>query len=679
MTGRFKLKSNFSLKGDQPQAVAKLVAGLKKGYRDQTLLGVTGSGKTFTMANVIAQMQQPTLVITHNKTLTAQLASEFREFFPDNAVNYFVSYYDYYQPEAYVPRTDTYIEKETQINEEIDRLRNAATRDILTRRDVIIVASVSCIYGIGSPEQYQAISIDLRVGQHLQRNDFLRALQKNLYDRNDIDFQRGTYRVRGDVVELHPSYADEAIRFSFFGDEIESISVIDSLTGSVKEKLKAITIFPAKQFVTEEGQLPRIMNDIRKELVERVAFFKANDKPLEAERIEQRTTFDLEMMETVGYCSGIENYSRFFSGRKPGEPPYSLLDYFPMKNGKRDFLLLIDESHMTLPQIRGMYEGDRSRKQVLVDYGFRLPSALDNRPLRFEEFERFINQAIYTSATPADYELKRSRQIVEQLVRPTGLLDPTIEIKPTKHQVDDLLARIQERVRHKQRVLVTTLTKRMAEDLSEYLEEADVKVHYLHSEIDTFERLEILRDLRLGTFDVIVGINLLREGLDLPEVSLIAILDADKEGFLRSTTSLVQTMGRAARHLDGHVIMYADQITRSMELAIRETERRRAHQLVYNKTHHITPASIQKAIRDERLSGAKREEEEVPSIDAAEIPKDELHHLLKELEARMELAAKNLEFEKAALLRDQIGELRKAASAKPRKKPVRGRRNSRRR
>ena len=661
----FKLHSPFKPTGDQPRAIEQLLAGLKKGYRDQTLLGVTGSGKTFAMANVIAAMNRPTLVMTHNKTLAAQLASEFREFFPKNAVNYFVSYYDYYQPEAYVPRTDTYIEKETQINEEIDRLRNAATRDLLTRRDVIIVASVSCIYGLGSPTEYARTSSHYRVGQTIKRQDFLRDLGTNLYDRNDIDFRRGTYRVRGDVIELHPSYSDQAIRFEFFGDEIEAISVIDSLTGKLAEKLDATTIFPAKQFVTNAEQLPQIMKDIREELRERILFYKQNEKPLEAERIEQRTNFDLEMLETVGYCTGIENYSRLFSGRKAGEPPYTLLDYFPPfakapggkpddQEGKKDFLLFVDESHMTLPQIRGMYEGDRSRKQVLVDYGFRLPSAMDNRPLKFTEFDERINQAIYVSATPAETERAKSKQIVEQVIRPTGLLDPTIEIRPTSSQVDDLVERIRERTKKKQRVLVTTLTKRIAEDLSEYLDELGIKVHYLHADVDTMERLEILRDLRLGTYDVVVGINLLREGLDLPEVSLIAILDADKEGYLRSATALIQTMGRAARHVEGHVVMYADRMTDSMKTAIRETERRRTIQQAYNTKHGITPQSIQKAIRDERLAGAKREVEDLPTIDAAAIPKDEVPRVIHGLEEQMDLAAKNLEFEKAAALRDEI-------------------------
>lgn len=655
MNEKFRLHSPFQPTGDQPQAIEKLVAGLKRRFRDQTLLGVTGSGKTFTMANVIAAVNKPTLVMTHNKTLAAQLASEFREFFPKNAVNYFVSYYDYYQPEAYLPRTDTYIEKETQINEEIDRLRNAATHDLMTRSDVIVVASVSCIYGIGSPQSYAEISTELRVGQSIKRNDLLHDLRKNLYDRNDIDFHRGTYRVRGDVVELHPSYADTAVRFSFFGDTVEAIHIVDPLTNTVQEKLESVLIFPAKQFVTEEGRMPQIIAGIRKELAERIRFFKEHEKPLEAERIEQRTHFDLEMMESVGYCSGIENYSRYFSGRKPGEPPYTLLDFFP-----KDFLLFVDESHMTLPQVRGMYEGDRSRKSVLVDYGFRLPSAMDNRPLRFAEFDERTNCVVYVSATPAQDELQKSKQVVKQIIRPTGLLDPTIEIKPTTHQVDDLLERIQERVIKKQRVLVTTLTKRMAEDLAEYLKDAGTKVQYLHSDVDTMERLEVLRDLRLGKFDVVVGINLLREGLDLPEVSLVAILDADKEGFLRSQQSLIQVMGRAARHLDGHVIMYADRVTDSMKAATRETEWRRKEQQAYNTKHRITPKSIEKAIKDERLAGAKREVEDVPEIDIRKIPESEVQHIIKELESQMEIASLALEFERAAVLRDQIEELRKA-------------------
>ncbi len=665
MDEKFHLQSPFQPTGDQPRAIEKLVAGLQRAYRDQTLLGVTGSGKTFTMAKVIAAVNKPTLIITHNKTLAAQLASEFREFFPTNAVHYFVSYYDYYQPEAYVPRSDTYIEKETQINEEIDRLRNAATRDLLTRRDVIVVASVSCIYGIGSPESYQNISFHVLVGQTMQRNDLLHAFRKNLYERNDMDFHRGTYRVRGDVVELHPSYADDAIRFAFFGDTIESISIVDTLTGKEAEKTNGITIFPAKQFVTEASALPTILKEIRAELAERVRFFQQHGKPLEAERIEQRTRFDMEMLETVGYCSGVENYSRYFSGRRPGEPPYTLVDYFP-----KDFLLFVDESHMTLPQIRGMYAGDRSRKSVLVDYGFRLPSALDNRPLRFEEFDARINRAVYVSATPNEYELKVSKQVAEQVIRPTGLLDPTIAVKPTKNQVDDLMEEIRTRVQKKQRALVTTLTKRMAEDLAEYLKEMGVKVHHLHADVDTMERLEILRDLRLGEYDVVVGINLLREGLDLPEVSLVAILDADKEGFLRSTQSLMQTMGRAARHVDGHVIMYADRVTNSMQQAIAETGRRRKVQDAYNKEHRITPTGIQKAIRDERLAGAKRELEDVPAMDINGIPESEVRHLVKELEARMEIAAAGLEFEKAAALRDQIAALQKAKHAfvkKPRR------------
>lgn len=653
----FHLEAAFKPTGDQPAAIEKLVAGLTHGDRDQTLLGVTGSGKTFTMANVVAQVQKPTLILTHNKTLAAQLASEFQSFFPDNAVDYFVSYYDYYQPEAYVPRTDTFIEKETEINEEIDRLRNAATRDLLTRNDVLIVASVSCIYGIGSPTDYQNTSFSVNVGDTIKRNDFLRELTKNLYTRNDIDFHRGTFRVRGDVVELHPSYADEALRFEFFGDRIDAISIIDPLLMKKRDAQRGATIFPARQFVTEAKKLPGIIRDIREELRERITFFKQTDKPLEAERIEQRTNFDLEMLESVGYCTGVENYSRYFSGRKAGEPPYTLIDYFP-----KDFLLFIDESHMTLPQIGGMYKGDRSRKQTLVDYGFRLPSALDNRPLKFDEFDARIHQVVYVSATPADNELTKSQQVVQQIIRPTGLLDPTIEVLPTKNQIDDLVERIQERIKKQQRVLVTTLTKRMAEDLSDYLQETGIKVHHLHADVDTMERLEILRDLRLGVYDVIVGINLLREGLDLPEVSLIAILDADKEGYLRSTTALIQVMGRAARHLEGHVVMYADRKTDSMKRAIAETERRRKLQQDYNTAHGITPTSIQKAIKEERLAGARRLEEEVPAIDPNAIPKEDLDHIIKELESRMDLAADNLEFEKAAALRDEILQLKKGST-----------------
>ncbi len=670
MSDKFKLHSPFKPTGDQPQAIAKLVEGLKRGDQAQTLLGVTGSGKTFTMANVVAQLNRPTLVISHNKTLAAQLASEFNEFFPENAVDYFVSYYDYYQPEAYIPRTDTFIEKETEINEEIDRLRNKATRDLLTRRDVLVVASVSCIYGIGSPEEYASVAVQLKVGQPLTPYEFQKQLVASLYSRNEQDFRRGTFRVRGGSIDVFPSYSEEGLRVEFFGNEVERIAEFDPITGHVAKKLDQTAIFPGRQFVTPTDELPRIMDEIRAELKERIAFFKQNNKLIEAQRIEERTNFDLEMMAISGYCNGIENYSRFFSHRKPGSPPHTLIDFLP-----QDFLLIIDESHMTLPQIRGMHAGDRSRKQSLIDYGFRLPAAYDNRPLTYDEFEKRVGQTVYVSATPADYEIKRSRQVVEQIIRPTGLLDPTVEVRPTQGQIDDLVNRIQERIKHKERVIVTTLTKRMAESLAEYLQELNIKVHYLHSDVDTFDRLEILRDLRLGVYDVVVGINLLREGLDLPEVSLIAILDADKEGYLRSATALIQVMGRAARHIQGHVIMYADRITGSMRQAISETERRRAIQSSYNKKHHVTPKSIEKKIRDDRLAGQKRVEAEVPKPPVREIPAEEVPRLIRELEGRMDLAARNLEFEKAAALRDEIKTLRCSVSGPvkaPFSKPRRG-------
>ncbi len=667
----FKLHFPFKPTGDQPAAIAKLIAGIKRGDQGQTLLGVTGSGKTFTMANVIAQQQRPTLVISHNKTLAAQLASEFKEFFPNNAVHYFVSYYDYYQPEAYIPRTDTYIEKETDINEEIDRLRNAATRDLLTRRDVVIVASVSCIYGLGNPQAYQNVMLELRRGQHLKRQSLLTRLNRILYLRNDIDFRRGTYRVRGDTLDIYPAYEEEGIRVSYFGDDIEQISVLDPITGQIKRSVPSVQIFPARHFVTPEERLPHIISGIRQELAERLGQLKRAGKVLEAQRLEQRTNFDLEMIETTGYCSGIENYSRYFDFREPGQPPSTLLDYFP-----KDFLLFIDESHMTLPQIRGMYEGDRSRKQVLVEYGFRLPSALDNRPLRFDEFQRRIDQRIFVSATPEQYEIAHSSQVVEQLIRPTGLLDPKVEVKPTRNQVDDLMAAIKERVKRKERVLVTTLTKRMAEELTDYLKELGVKVQYLHSDVETFERLEILRDLRLGLYNVVVGINLLREGLDLPEVSLVAILDADKEGYLRSTTALIQTMGRAARHINAGVIMYADRMTGSMKKAIAEVERRRKTQEAYNTQHHVTPKSVAKAIRDDRLAGAKLAEEQTPKLPFDEIPPSEIERIIHDLTLQMEVASQNLEFEKAAILRDHVIELQKrrheksTTHRKPAKRPL---------
>lgn len=653
---KFQLRSQFKATGDQPAAIEKLVKGLNSNLRDQTLLGVTGSGKTFAMANIIAQLQRPTLIISHNKTLAAQLASEFRDFFPKNAVNYFVSYYDYYQPEAYMPTTDTYIEKETEINEEIDRLRHASTQSLLSRKDTIIIASVSCIYGLGAPEQYQKEGIAVSVKEKMERKQFLNNLVKIRYQRNDHYLSRGTFRIKGDVIEIFPIYSEQnAYQIQMWGDQIDQIKEIDSLTGETVQSLKEVMIYPATHYLIPFEKQELAFKEIKADLKRQVTQFTRQKKLIEAQRIEQRTKYDLEMIKETGYCNGIENYSRYFDGRKAGEPPYTLLDYF-----SDDFLMFIDESHMTVPQIRGMYEGDRSRKNTLVEYGFRLPAARDNRPLRFEEFDQRIKQVIYVSATPAEYERNRSKQIVEQLVRPTGLLDPTIELKPTKHQIDDLLEQIQKRVKARQRVLVTVLTKRMAEELSEYLKEMGIAVHYLHSELDTFKRLEILRDLRLGIYNVVVGINLLREGLDLPEVSLIAILDADKEGYLRSETALIQTMGRAARHQEGHIIMYADKITASMKKAISETKRRRKFQEAYNKKHKITPQSIQKAIKAERLAGGRIKEEAVQKLDAKLIPRDELPHLIKDIHNQMELAARNLEFEKAAILRDQIKELRKA-------------------
>jgi excinuclease ABC subunit B len=650
----FKIVSDFKMTGDQPEAVDKLVAGLDKGYQRQTLLGVTGSGKTFTMANVIERVQRPTLVICHNKTLAAQLSSEFQEFFPGNSVQYFVSYYDYYQPEAYVPRTDTYIEKEIDINEEIDKLRHAATRALFERRDVLIVASVSCIYGLGDPEEYHTFVVNLKRGSSYDRQKLLRRLVDMQYERNDIDFTRGRFRVRGDTLEIQPAYEELALRFEFFGDDIDRIVEIDPLTGELLTELDAIDIYPAKHFVTSHDKLMIAIGNIEKELEERLSELKQQGKILEAARLEARTNYDLEMLREAGYCNAVENYSRHLSGRAPGSPPWVLLDYFP-----EDFLLFIDESHMTLPQIRGMYHGDRSRKETLVEYGFRLPSALDNRPLNFTEFNQRVNQVVYTSATPAEYEYQQSQQVVEQLVRPTGLLEPTVEVKPTKGQIDDLLDQIKTRVDKGERCLVTTLTKRMAEELADYLIEMGVKTHYLHSEIDTLERIEILRDLRLGVYDVVVGINLLREGLDLPEVSLVAILDADKEGYLRAEGPLIQTMGRAARHVDGHVIMYADGVTKSMAAAIKETQRRHKIQEAYNREHGITPQGIRKAIRDimERVKVVA--ETRTPYITTAAATKEDVVRLIKELETQMKAAARSLEFEKAALLRDRIIELRK--------------------
>ncbi|MFH1650531.1 MAG: excinuclease ABC subunit UvrB [Chloroflexota bacterium] len=652
---QFEIVADFQMTGDQPQAVDKLVAGLERREKHQTLLGVTGSGKTFTMANVIARVQRPALVICHNKTLAAQLSSEFRDFFPHNAVEYFVSYYDYYQPEAYLPRTDTYIEKDIDINDEIDKLRHAATRALFERRDVVIVASVSCIYGLGEPEEYRSFVVSLKKGETFNRQKLLRRLVDMQYERNDMDFTRGRFRIRGDTLEVQPSYEEIALRIEFFGDDIERIINIDPLTGELLGELEEIDIYPARHFVTSHDKLMRALESIEQELKERLAELKQQGKLLEAARLEARTSYDLEMLREAGYCNSVENYSRHLAGRAPGSAPWTLVDYFP-----EDFLLFIDESHMTLPQIRGMYRGDRSRKETLVDYGFRLPSALDNRPLNFDEFQERINQVVYTSATPADYELSHSTQVVEQLIRPTGLLEPTIEIKPTKGQVDDLLEEIRKRVEKGTRCLVTTLTKRMAEELADYLLELGVKTHYLHSEIDTLERIEILRDLRLGVYDVVVGINLLREGLDLPEVSLVAILDADKEGYLRSRQALIQTMGRAARHIDGHVIMYADTVTGSMQAAMDETTRRRRVQEDYNREHGITPQGIRKAIRDitERVKAVA----ETRADYTAAVPpsREEIARLIKDLEAQMKAAAKKLDFEKAALLRDRVVELRKS-------------------
>ena len=650
----FEIVSDFRMTGDQPRAVTELVEGLKSGHRHQTLLGVTGSGKTFAMANIVAQVQRPTLVICHNKTLAAQLAAEFKEYFPGNAVEYFVSYYDYYQPEAYVPRTDTFIEKEIDINEEIDKLRHAATRSLFVRRDVLIVASVSCIYGLGEPEEYQSFVIGLKKGETYQRQQLLRKLVDMQYQRNDMDFTRGRFRVRGDTLEIQPSYDELAVRAEFFGNELERITEIDPLTGELIAELENIDIFPAKHFVTSAGKLTAAIDSIRAELNGRLAELKEQEKLLEAARLEARTNYDLEMLKEAGYCNAVENYSRHLAGRPAGSPPWTLLDYFP-----EDFLLFVDESHMTLPQIRGMYKGDQSRKETLVEYGFRLPSALDNRPLNFDEFQSRVKQAIYTSATPGEYELIHSQHVAEQLIRPTGLLEPSIEVKPTKGQIDDLLEQINKRVEKQQRCLVTTLTKRMAEELADYLLEAGVKTHYLHSEIDTLERVEILRDLRLGVYDVVVGINLLREGLDLPEVSLVAILDADKEGYLRSRGSLIQTMGRAARHIDGRVIMYADNETRSMREAIEEIKRRRKIQQAYNREHGITPQGIRKAVRDitERVKAAATTT--TPTTFTAPETREDIARLVKELETQMKTAAKALEFEKAALIRDRIVELRR--------------------
>ncbi len=661
----FRLHYPYQPTGDQPEAIQQLVDGVRSGYRNQVLLGATGTGKTFTIANVIQQLQMPALVMAHNKTLAAQLYAEFADFFPENAVSYFVSYYDYYQPEAYVPKTDLYIEKETQINEDIDRLRLAATASLMSRKDVIIVASVSCIYGLGNPEAYGKGKIDLRQGSIFRRNALLRQLIESQYQRNDFDLRQGLFRVRGDTLEVFPAYEEKrAYRITFFGDEIERIMAVNPLTGEILEEPKEIEIFPAKHYITQEDRLKIAINDIEAELEARLAQLKSENKLLEAQRLEQRSRYDLEMLREVGYCSGVENYSRHLDQRAPGTPPWTLIDYLPS-----NYLLILDESHMTIPQVRGMYNGDQARKTTLVDYGFRLPSTLDNRPLKFDEFEQHMGYTIYTSATPGPYELAKRDQLVEQIIRPTGLLDPEVEIRATLGQVDNLVGEIKKRTENGERVLVTTLTKRMAEDLADYLMELGIKVHYLHSEVETLERIGILRDLRSGVFDVVVGINLLREGLDLPEVSLVAILDADKEGFLRSGTALVQTIGRAARNVHGKVIMYADKITDSMKFAIDETNRRRAKQDAYNIKHNIEPVTIIKAIHDltERLTGGsgaavsvaeRRGDYEAGKLKTG-IPTRELQRLIVEMEKEMKQAAKDLQFERAAVLRDQVFEMRK--------------------
>jgi excinuclease ABC subunit B len=650
----FKLHSDYKLTGDQPQAVDALCAGLAAGEPHQTLLGVTGSGKTFTMANVIARTGRPALVIAHNKTLAAQLYGEFKEFFPENAVEYFVSYYDYYQPEAYIARSDTYIAKDAAINDEIEKLRHSATAALLERRDVIVVASVSAIYGLGSPTFYANLTISLRVGQQLERDDLLRRLIDIQYTRNDLDLHRGTFRAKGDIVEIFPSgYSDVSVRVEFFGDEIETISEVNTVTGEVIHRLPYVSIFPASHYVMGDNTMERAMADIRKELDERLAKLKSENKLLEAQRLEQRTRFDLEMMQEIGHCQGIENYSRHMDGRAPGEPPYTLLDYFP-----DDYILLVDESHVTLPQVRGMYNGDRARKQSLVEYGFRLPSALDNRPLKFDEFEERVHQAIYVSATPGDYEMEHSPQVVEQVLRPTGLVDPLIELHPIENQIDHLLGEIRKTAADGERVLVTTLTKRMAEDLTDYLTEAGVRVRYLHSDVKTLERMAIVRDLRLGEFDVLVGINLLREGLDIPEVSLVAILDGDKEGFLRSHRSLIQTIGRAARNENGRVIIYADNMTDSMQAAISETERRRKIQMDYNKENGIIPHTVKKDVRDLISAILPETEEKLEKKKLKDLSRKDREKMMRTLEKEMREAARRLEFEKAAEARDLLLELK---------------------
>lgn len=649
----FKLASDYTPMGDQPMAIAQLTSGLEAGVKEQTLLGVTGSGKTFTMANLIHNVQRPTLILSHNKTLAAQLYNEFKNFFPENAVHYFVSYFDYYQPEAYIARSDTYIEKDSQINEEIDRLRHAATDALLTRRDTIIVASVSCIYGIGSVEDYGDMAVTATVGERRVRDKFLRQLTDIQYQRNDIDFHRGTFRVRGDVVDVFPASEEVAYRIEFFGDEIDRITRLDPLTGEVLASLDELRVFPSSHYVTPQQKLKVALGQIEQELDARLGEFNSQNKLLEAQRLAQRTRFDLEMLEETGFVKGIENYSRYLTNREPGEQPATLLDYFP-----DDYVMLVDESHMTIPQIRGMYNGDRARKEVLVEHGFRLPSALDNRPLTFTEFEKHVNQIVYVSATPAQYELSRSPKPAQQVIRPTGLLDPPIEVRPVDGQIDDLLAEIRDTIAKHERVLVTTLTKRMSEDLTEYLQELNIKVAYLHSDVDTLDRTDILRDLRLGVYDVVVGINLLREGLDLPEVSLVAILDADKEGFLRSEQALIQTVGRAARHESGRVIMYANTITRSMQATLDETERRRKIQSDYNTQHNITPRGVKKTI-EKGMRPDLPEEAKRAKLNLNKIPKDEYKHLIKDLSAQMDMAAANLEFEKAAELRDIIEDIKK--------------------
>ena len=652
----FKLKAPYKPTGDQPQAIAELVKGFKEGNQCQTLLGVTGSGKTFTMANVIQQLQKPTLVIAHNKTLAAQLYGEFKEMFPDNAVEYFVSYYDYYQPEAYVPSSDTYIAKDSSVNDEIDKLRLSATSSLSERKDVIIVSSVSCIYGIGSPDDYQNMIISLRPGMEKDRDEVIRELIDIQYDRNEMDFHRGTFRVRGDVLEIFPAdYSETAVRVEFFGDEIDRITEVDILTGEIKSALNHIAIFPASHYVVPIEKIRKAAVAIEEELKERVDYFKGEDKLLEAQRISERTNFDIEMLKETGFCSGVENYSRHLSGLKPGQPPYTLIDYFG-----DDFLIIIDESHKTIPQIRGMYAGDQSRKQTLVDYGFRLPSAKDNRPLNFEEFEDKIDQILFVSATPGEYEENHELLRAEQIIRPTGLLDPEVEVRPVEGQIDDLISEVNKEIKKKNKILITTLTKRMAEDLTEYMKELGIRVRYLHSDIDTLERTQIIRDMRLDVFDVLVGINLLREGLDIPEITLVAILDADKEGFLRSEVSLIQTIGRAARNADGRVIMYADVITDSMRIAIDETMRRRALQQKYNEEHGITPKTIKKAVRDLiSISKAVAETEEKLEKDPESMSRKELENLIKRVQKQMQAAAADLNFEMAASLRDKMLELKK--------------------